>query len=63
MNNQTPNPSAVIAFPNKEDDLDKVGHAASDLIIKQRAEQNNRPNRFWRWPTNFRFSLEPLKID
>ena len=41
MNNQTPNPSAVIAFPNKEDDLDKVGHAASDLIHQaaSRAEQ------------------------
>ena len=41
MRNQTPNPPAVIAFPNKEDDLDKVGHAASDFIHQaaSRAEQ------------------------
>ena len=41
MSNQASPPSAVIAFPNKEDDLDKVGHAASDLIHQaaSRAEQ------------------------
>ena len=41
MSNQASNPSAIVAFPNKEDDLDKVGHAASDLIQQaaSRAEQ------------------------
>ena len=41
MSNQTSNPSAIVGFPNKEDDLDKVGHAASDLIHQaaSRAEQ------------------------
>jgi hypothetical protein len=46
MSEQALHSPSVVAFPNKEDELDKAGQAACDLVHQQPLRPNKRPNMF-----------------